>query len=300
MTGNRGGRRAVAAVVMAAATVAGGCTSAGPSGAPGTRPSARAPTAPATAPPATAPPTTAPAPLPDAPGPVPPPYAGMVRQLTAQLDEYQAAVDAMPDYRGGDPSTPPFVPAAELLDANGNRQGALLQPGALGLVDQELDAFKALGLTGVTIGIKLPLLLSQFTPQAARYADFYAAVATQARDRGFTIDVELGGLFCGTAFSTCSYAYPSTVSGWARLTARQAGIVIDRVHPQLLDIMSEPNTEANLTSIGALQTLNGVTQFVRDASERSARTARPRSVPVLPRGSRSPTTGPLPRPASTS
>jgi hypothetical protein len=189
----------------------------------------------------------------------------MVQHLTTQLDDYQAAVDAMPDYRGGDPSVPPFVPAAELLDANGNRQGALLQPGALGLVDQELDAFKALGLTGVTIGVKLPLLLSQFTTHAARYADFYAAVATQARDRGFTIDVELGGLFCGTVFSACSYAYPTTVSGWAQLTAQQARIVIDRVHPNYLDIMSEPNTEANLTSIKALQSLSGVTQFVRDA-----------------------------------
>jgi hypothetical protein len=188
----------------------------------------------------------------------------MVSELSSQLDDYQAAVDAMPDDRSGDASTPPFVPAAELLDANGNRQGALLQPGALGLVEQELDAFKKLGLTGVTIGIKLPLLLPQFTPQAARYANFYAAVADQARRRGFTIDVELGGLFCGTAFSTCSYAYPTSVSGWARLTAQQARVVIDRVHPRYLDIMSEPNTEANLTSIPALETLSGVTQFVTD------------------------------------
>jgi hypothetical protein len=189
----------------------------------------------------------------------------MVAELTTQLDGYQAAVDAMPDYRASSPSPPAFVPAAELLDANGNRQTALLQPGAMGLVDQELDAFSALGVTGVTIGIKLPLLLSRYTPQAARYADFYAAVADQARRRGFTIDVELGGLFCGTTFSTCSYSYPSTVSGWAQLTADQARIVIDRVRPTYLDIMSEPNTEANLTSIHALETLSGVTQFVTDA-----------------------------------
>jgi hypothetical protein len=187
----------------------------------------------------------------------------MVHQLATQLDGYQAAVDAMPAYRSTSTS-PPLVAAAELLDANGNRQTALLRPGALGLVEEELDAFKALGVTGVTIGIKLPLLLSQFTPQATRYADFYASVGEQARRRGFTIDVELGGLFCGTTFSTCSYAYPSTVAGWAQLTARQARIVIDRVHPTYLDIMSEPNTEANLTSIHALETVSGVTGFVTD------------------------------------
>ncbi len=252
---------AATVLVVAVALLAAACSSAvttqpNRTGTPSAVPSPVAPT------------TTAPTSPGVAAPPVPAPYAGMVAQLTTQLDGYQAAVDAMPDYRAPSPSAtsapPAFIPAAELLDANGNRQTALLQPGALGLVEQELDAFSALGVTGVTIGIKLPLLLSQFTPQAARYADFYAAVADQARQRGFTIDVELGGLFCGTTFSTCSFAYPNTVSGWAQLTADQARIVIDRVHPTYLDIMSEPNTEANLTSIPALGTLRGVTQFVTE------------------------------------
>jgi hypothetical protein len=175
----------------------------------------------------------------------------------------------MPDYRAATHRpTPAFVPAAELLDANGNRQSQLLAPGALAQVDQELDALQRAGVTGVTLGIKLPLLLSQYTPQAARYADFYAAVADHARSRGLTIDVELGGLFCGTVFSTCSYAYPTTVAGWADLTAEQARIVIDRVHPTYLDIMSEPNTEVDLTSIPALGTLDGLVQFVQTTLHR--------------------------------
>lgn len=215
--------------------------------------------------------TPPPAPRPAPPGPVPAQYSNMYAGLNTQLDSYQAAVNAMPDYRVGSHSTPPFVAAAELLDANGNRQDELLQAGALNEVGQELDALKRLGVRGVTIGIKLPLLLQQYTPQAAKYADFYAAVAKQARVRGFTIDVELGGLFCGTVFSTCTYAYPHTVSGWARLTAEQAKIVIARVHPQYLDILSEPNTEAELTSIRALETLNGVVQFVTTTLQQMGR-----------------------------
>jgi hypothetical protein len=215
----------------------------------------------------TFPPATRPAP----PGPVPAQYATMYAGLKSQLDSYQEAVNAMPDYRVSGRSTPPFVAAAELLDANGNRQDELLQAGALNGVGQELDALKRLGVRGVTIGIKLPLLLQQYTPQAAKYADFYAAVAKQARVRGFTVDVELGGLFCGTVFSTCTYAYPHMVSGWARLTAEQAKIVIARVHPQYLDILSEPNTEAELTSIPALETLNGVVQFVTSTLQQMGR-----------------------------
>jgi hypothetical protein len=212
------------------------------------------------------------------PGPVPAQYAALYEQLSAGLDSYEAAVAAMLDYRATGPSAPSFHPAAELLDANGNQQAKLLAPGALTRVEGELDSFQRLGVTGVTIGIKLPLLLSQYTPRAANYADFYAAVAHQARERGFTIDVELGGLFCGTAFSTCSYNYPSTVAGWAQLSAEQAKIVIARVHPDFLDILSEPNTEANLTKIPALETQAGVVEFINDtlAGDRGAQVDRDR------------------------
>jgi len=250
---------AVAGVAVVVAIAVAGCSAtgsstpatSGPQGSHGGGPTTTAPTT-------TTPTTTTTAPA----APVPAAYTGMVQGLDTELDTYQSEVAAMPDYRASDHWAPAFVPAAELLDANGNRQAQLLQPGALAQVDQELDSLKRLGVTGVTIGIKLPLLLSSFTPQAARYADFYASVAQQARARGFTIDVELGALFCGTVFSTCSYAYPTTVAGWAQLTAEQARIVIDRVHPRFLDIMSEPNTEADLTSIRGLETLDGVAQFV--------------------------------------
>ena len=206
--------------------------------------------------------TTSPASLPAPSGQVPLPYIATYQRLSTQLNTYGAAVNAMPDYRSRGSSAPRFVAAAELLDANGNQQGKLLEPGAMSAVERELTALKNLGVRGVTIGIKLPLLLARFTPLASKYANFYAAVAKQAHARGFTIDVELGGLFCGTVFSTCSYAYPRTIAGWATLTAEQARIVIARVHPNYLDILAEPNTEAELTSIGALGTLSGVVQFV--------------------------------------
>lgn len=206
-------------------------------------------------------PTTPPVP----PAPVPAAYQAAYQRLSGQLDAYQAAVGSMPDYRSSDPGTPPFVAGAELLDANGNRQSQLLAPGTLTSVDQELDALQKLGVTGVTVGVKLPLLLPQFEPQAAAYAAFFASVASAVRSRGMFLDVELGGLFCGTVYSTCSFDYPTTVDGWAQLTAQQATTVIDRMHPDVIDLMSEPNTEANLTGIAALGTQSGVLQFVNSA-----------------------------------
>lgn len=55
------------------------------------------------------------------------------------------------------------------------------------------------------------------------------------------------------------------MTAWAQMTAQQARIVIDRVHPDWLNLISEPNTEASLTRIGALGTITGLTQFVTTA-----------------------------------
>ena len=224
----------------------------------GTKSSAIPPSAPTT--------VALPAPVTAAPSaPVPAKYQAMFDQTSRDLDAYAAAITAMPTYSTSAASQVGF---GELLDANGNRQGELLMPAAMTGVDQSLDAFKRLGVRGVVVGVKLPLLLPTYTPQAGQYADFWSAVADHARARGFTVDVELGPLFCGTTYSQCSYHYPTTVVGWADLTAQQARTVLDQIHPDYLDLLSEPNTEANLTGIRELQSVTGVTDFVKEALAR--------------------------------
>lgn len=66
-------------------------------------------------------------------------------------------------------------------------------------VDAWLDRFHFLGINGVTLGIKLPLLLPSFGPHSEAYTAFFATVVEHARARGMTVDVELGPLFCGMA-----------------------------------------------------------------------------------------------------
>ena len=193
---------------------------------------------------------------------VPAKYQSEYDQTAAGLTAFGRAIDVMPDLGKPPKGQLGFV---ELLDANGNRQSALLQPNAMAAIDRSLDAFKRLGVRGVVLGVKLPLLLPSFTPQSAQYARFWATVADHARAHGFVVDVELGPLFCGTVYSRCSYQYPTTVAGWAQLTAQQARTVIDQIHPDYLDLISEPNTEANLTRIPALESVPGFTAFVTDA-----------------------------------
>ena len=196
------------------------------------------------------------------PRPVPAKYASVYQQTSRDLDAYAGAIDAMPAFsKKALGSRAGFV---DLLIANGNRQTALLRTGTMTLVDQSLDAFKRLGIGGVVLAVKLPLLLPQYTAQAKEFTQFFAAVAKHAHARGFKVDVELGPLFCGTVYSQCSYDYPATVAGWAQLTAEQARTVIDNVHPDDLDLISEPDTEATLTGIRDLASIDGLRAFVSE------------------------------------
>jgi hypothetical protein len=197
--------------------------------------------------------------------PVPAQYAALDARIAAGLDAFSSTIARMAPLHGRRPPNSKNLGWAELLVANGNRQGALLEPTAMASVDVNLRALKRLGVGGVVLGIKLPLLIASYQPRAADYADFYATVARHARALGFGVDVELSAMFCGTIYAQCSYRYPDSVSAWAELTAEQARTVINRVHPGWLDLISEPNTEATLTGITALDTKSGLVSFVTAA-----------------------------------
>ena len=189
-------------------------------------------------------------------------YQQLYDHLSSDLDAYANAIDAMPD---APPGTPPPVAGAELLAANGNRLTGLFQPNTLQLVDASLDRLRALKVGGVTLGIKVPMLLDSFSPDAARYTDFNATVADHIRARGMAVSVELGVLFCGTVFAQCTNAFGSGMyQSFVDDTVAQARIVIDRLHPDYLTLTSEPDTEAKLSGIRVLGTAQGAARAVGD------------------------------------
>jgi hypothetical protein len=250
----RRGLLVVATIATAAILV--GCTSA--TSAPGgsTTTTQASPSSPSTGPPSSARSRVV---TPDAP--VPAEYQSLYSGLSAQLDGYQAAVTAMPPLPGG--RSAPLVAGVELLEANANRGSALFNPGVLGDLARDIDHFKAMGITGLTLGIKLPYLLSSYTgADAARYLSFYETVAGMIRAQRMTIDVELSAAFCGTAYDSCTYRFPDTVAGFAAVTAEQARIVILNIHPNYLTLISEDATDAALTKDPALDSVAGATQFV--------------------------------------
>ncbi len=195
--------------------------------------------------------------------PVPAKYQSLYDQVSADLNEFSSSVAATPKRRGTRAGHTPTA-GVELLAANGNRLTALLQPGTMNLVDASLDRFRALGVRGVTLGIKLPMLLSSFSPDARRYADFYATVANHIRARKLAVSVELGSLFCGTVYATCTNPFDGSLQTFVADQVAQARIVIKRVHPNYLTLFAEPDTEAELTGIKALDTPAGAAHTVSD------------------------------------
>lgn len=192
---------------------------------------------------------------------IPAKYQDLYANLGADLDAYQSAVDAMPDASKG---AAQVVAAAELLPANGNRLDQLLAPATLSAVDAWLDRFHGLGIMGVTLGVKLPMLLPSFSPNSEAYTTFFATVADHARSRGMTVDVELGALFCDTVFASCTKPFDGNYAHFVDATVTEARVVIDRVRPNYLTILAEPTTEAALTGVRELLTPEGSARYVHD------------------------------------
>ncbi len=199
--------------------------------------------------------------------PVPARYQSLYGRISSNLGAFARAVAAMPTVGRTGKRQPP-VPGAELLAANGNRLSALLTPNNMQLVDTSLDRLKKIGVKGVTLGIKVPMLLSSFTPDASRYANFYATVAAHARARGMVVSVELGALFCGTVFARCSDPFGHSYQTFVADTAAQAAIVIKRVKPTYLTLFSEPDTEAALIGVHTLDTPAGAAAALADIVRR--------------------------------
>jgi hypothetical protein len=178
---------------------------------------------------------------------IPPAYADLYAQLSAQLDAAEGQVRELHPELGKPP-----IYAAELLPANGNRGPALLQPGVMDGVRLFLDRFQQLGIRGVVFNVGYPLLLDRF-PRSSEYLEFYKQVVAEARKRGMTVEIESAVTFANTPFSPITWEYAATpfsqfVQERHDMTAR----IVAELAPDYLDLGAEPDTEARLTGYAQL------------------------------------------------
>jgi hypothetical protein len=172
---------------------------------------------------------------PDAAAAVPSQYQSAYSVVDAEVQNFA---------RGGSGSTQPTrtTIGTELLSANGNIGSSLLAPEAIVGVDDELDAFQALGIQGVTVDVPFPLLLPS-TSHSAGYLRFYEQVADQVKKRHMTLSIEENPIFAGTPLTTLSISYAGlTVQRYADEQRAQAQTILDTLRPRYLTVFTEPDT----------------------------------------------------------
>ena len=167
-------------------------------------------------------------------------WATTFGSLSRSLDAWEAALPA------ARPGAAPIF-GAHVLAANANRGPGLLDPQTMPLVDATLDRLAALGVRGATFSISFPLL-DPDQPRAADYLAFYETAARHVRDRGMTLSVEQHVAFSGTPFSSIRFDYATLpFDRFVALDHDMAATIIERVRPDFLTLLSEPDTFVRLT-----------------------------------------------------
>lgn len=156
---------------------------------------------------------------------------------------------------------------AELLPANGNRGEELLSDKALPGTILYMDRLVGMGVKGVTIKAKYPLLLSTY-PNSQKYLAYYKEVIKEARKRGLKINMGAGPAFSNTSFSDIKLdysklAYEEYIAGEKEIL----NTVISELQPDYLNLASEPDTLAKLTGYKQINTPAGYVKYIKSLLE---------------------------------
>lgn len=187
--------------------------------------------------PALAPPSQSP-PVPE----VPAEWRSLYQELSAELKAFEDVVKQRWDGKRSQVTI-----AVEQAYANGNAGEWLLTSQAWEYNLALLDRLQKMGVKGVVIAIKFPLLQPDF-PRSIEYLNFFKNITEECQRRGLKVLVESGAIFSGTPYS------PVKVD-WSRYTADsflkglqdELLLIAREVKPDYLNLTNEPLTQQWLT-----------------------------------------------------
>jgi len=192
-----------------------------------------------------------------APVDVPAAYRDLYSVLALQIASAESQLAPLNPQRSPQP-----LYAAELLPANCNRGEALLQPGAIMGVQLYLDRLQQLGIRGVTLPIGYPILIDRF-PRSSEYLQFYRQVVAEIRNRRMTLDIESAVMFTNSPFSPVQWDYSKmTLSDLTRERHDMIARIVSQLAPDYLNLGSEPDTDAKLTTYAQLATPSVYAQYI--------------------------------------
>ncbi len=199
--------------------------------------------------------------------PVPAEYADLYPALAAKLKAADGSI--MSRWSGQKYDT---IFAAELLPANGNIGEPLLRPEAWQAILINLDGLQQLGVRGVRVAIKYPILVSAF-PRSAEYLEFYKRVSQELKKRNLKWLAQMTDVFREPEFSTLNiggYYAGLTLDRYKQEKRQMAETIIREIHPDYLTILNEPATDQHNTGLPmTVQNFTGVAQYVLNGLDRS-------------------------------
>jgi hypothetical protein len=200
---------------------------------------------------------------PTAPRATPPP-ASVPREFQSLYDELDTTLTAFDKSFDASGGNYPVTFAAELLPANGNRGAELFTPTNLQGTRLWLDRLQALGVQGVTVAIKYPILTSDFA-NSAKYLEYYKTVASEIRQRGMKMVAKVGVVF-PPPFSTLNVNFKAMTFEQFKASNKQMVVtIINEIKPDYLDLGAEPDTEARITGWRELNTPQVYTDLINYA-----------------------------------
>src|SRR3990172_7935657 len=152
--------------------------------------------------------------------------------------------------------------SAEPLPANANIGEPLFREQTWPPVLLNLDRLQQLGVRGVKVAVKYPVLMPSF-PRSADYLEFYRRVGQEVRRRNLKLLVQMTDGFRESAFSALPvepYYAGLTWERYRREKRQMAETIIREMRPDYLTVQNEPGTQAHNT--GLPMTVQNVTDLL--------------------------------------
>ena len=159
--------------------------------------------------------------------------------------------------------------AVELIAANGHRGEELLKPESIQSITLMLDRLKALGIRGVKVAVKYPLLRPDF-PNSKGYLNFYTKVGQEVKARNLILYVATTAAFRDPSFTSLKVDYTGlTFPQFKKELRQQVEAVIANMQPDYLTFANEPETEAMNTGLEfSVQNMRELAEYVLNGLDR--------------------------------
>ncbi|MDH4269484.1 MAG: hypothetical protein OEV52_04210 [Dehalococcoidia bacterium] len=181
---------------------------------------------------------------PESAPPIPGQYQAIYDELKAEMAHFEVTINETWNHSLGQ-----TIIATELAYANGNIGEGLLSANIMNYNRMLLDSLQAMGVKGVVLAIKFPLLKPDF-PRSSEYLQFFKNIMVECHQRSLKVLVECGAIFAGTPYSPIEIDWSNyTTETFLQGLEDQLLLIAEEIKPDYLTLANEPQTQEALTKL---------------------------------------------------